>query len=288
MVDSICQPQNLWTSAQLTTTILSNEIDTGVCIHLFMHAPYSFQKKTQVHWFGFCSFRVLCSPFDHLVSSLCRILFCGSVKRTVEGGMVMRLAEYSALFPALITLWLDTGWRRPIGCLKLQVIFRKRAPNSRALLRKMTYDSTPPCSLLHNRQWAWSPFRPIFLNHWHSKCRNPNPAWRRHTLFVPRKNLFGPKFQDRFMYTHRYVYRYVYAYIYVYIHSPHSVRRCSLTCDPTYSYGCYSVLQCVAVYHRSRRCSLTNKCHVSYTCEPWLIHMRAMTYSCVCHDSLRR
>ena len=133
MVDSICQPQNLWTSAQLTTTILSNEIDTGVCIHLFMHAPYSFQKKTQVHWFGFCSFRVLCSPFDHLVSSLCRILFCGSVKRTVEGGMVMRLAEYSVQFPAQITLWLDTGWRRPIGCLKLQVIFRKRATNYRAL-----------------------------------------------------------------------------------------------------------------------------------------------------------
>ena len=30
----------------------------------------------------------------------------------------------------------DTGWRRPTGCLKLQVIFRKRATNYRALLRK--------------------------------------------------------------------------------------------------------------------------------------------------------
>ena len=45
-----------------------------------------------------------------------------------------------------------TGWRRLIGCLKLQVIFRKRATNYRALLRKMTYedkasyDSTPPCT----------------------------------------------------------------------------------------------------------------------------------------------
>jgi len=44
-----------------------------------------------------------------------------------------------------------TGWRRLIGCLKLQVIFRKRATNYRAFLRKMTYedkasyDSTPPC-----------------------------------------------------------------------------------------------------------------------------------------------
>jgi len=44
-----------------------------------------------------------------------------------------------------------TGWRRPAGCLKLPVIFRKRATNYRALLRKMpykdkaSYDSTPPC-----------------------------------------------------------------------------------------------------------------------------------------------
>ena len=46
----------------------------------------------------------------------------------------------------------STGWRRPIGCLKLPDIFRKRATNHRALLRKMThkykasYDSKPPCS----------------------------------------------------------------------------------------------------------------------------------------------
>ena len=32
--------------------------------------------------------------------------------------------------------FLDTGWQRPRGCLKLQVIFRKRAANYRALLRK--------------------------------------------------------------------------------------------------------------------------------------------------------
>jgi len=41
--------------------------------------------------------------------------------------------------------------RRPIGCLKLQVIFRKRATNYRALLQKMTcknvapHVSSPPC-----------------------------------------------------------------------------------------------------------------------------------------------
>ena len=45
-----------------------------------------------------------------------------------------------------------TGWRRLIGCLNLQVIFRKRATNYRALLRKMTYEhkasyeSSSPCT----------------------------------------------------------------------------------------------------------------------------------------------
>ena len=44
-----------------------------------------------------------------------------------------------------------TAWPRPIGCLKLQVIFRRRGTNYRALLQKITYtdkasyDSTPPC-----------------------------------------------------------------------------------------------------------------------------------------------
>ena len=45
----------------------------------------------------------------------------------------------------------DTGWQRPTGCLKSQVIFRKWATNYRDLLRKITYqdkapyDSMPPC-----------------------------------------------------------------------------------------------------------------------------------------------
>jgi len=44
-----------------------------------------------------------------------------------------------------------TGWRRLIGCPKLQIIFHKRATKYRALLPKMTYsdkgsyESWPPC-----------------------------------------------------------------------------------------------------------------------------------------------
>ena len=39
----------------------------------------------------------------------------------------------------LVVCACNTGWRRPIGCLKLQVTFRNRATNYRALLQKMTY-----------------------------------------------------------------------------------------------------------------------------------------------------
>jgi len=44
-----------------------------------------------------------------------------------------------------------TGWQRPLECLTLQVIFRKRATNYKALVRTMTYEdkpsygSLPPC-----------------------------------------------------------------------------------------------------------------------------------------------
>jgi len=52
----------------------------------------------------------------------------------------------------------DTGWPRLRGCLQLQVIFRKRATNYRALFRKMTYEdmasygSSPPC---RRENWWW-------------------------------------------------------------------------------------------------------------------------------------
>jgi len=57
---------------------------------------------------------------------------------------------------------LGTGWRKPIGCLKLQIIFHKRATgtNYRALLRKITYkdkasyDSTPPYTKIWSCQYS--------------------------------------------------------------------------------------------------------------------------------------
>jgi len=45
----------------------------------------------------------------------------------------------SVTSPSWMNRITHTGWRRPIGRLNLQIIFRKRATNYWALLRKMTY-----------------------------------------------------------------------------------------------------------------------------------------------------
>jgi len=49
------------------------------------------------------------------------------------------------------------GWWRLVGCLKLQVIFRKKAINYRALLRKMTYDDKASYDSKQSRsEWVLS------------------------------------------------------------------------------------------------------------------------------------
>ena len=66
----------------------------------------------------------------------------------------MKNATQSKLSQLLIII---TGWRRPIGCLKVQVISHKRAINYMALLRKMTYKdkasygSSPPCTIKYKQ-----------------------------------------------------------------------------------------------------------------------------------------
>jgi len=56
-----------------------------------------------------------------------------------------------------IVIWCATEWRRPIGCLKLQVIFRKKNTNYRALLQKLTskirHPMDPRHPVLYNVLW---------------------------------------------------------------------------------------------------------------------------------------
>ena len=66
----------------------------------------------------------------------------------------LEIIEWFRVYIWQTHVWIgDTRWRRPIRCLKLQVVLRKRATNYRALLRKMTcknkasYGSWPPCSI---------------------------------------------------------------------------------------------------------------------------------------------
>jgi len=88
-------------------------------------------------WFvsGMCAHSYVCAV-------ICvRVYMCLECVRIVLGLLYVIIRALQSL---------ATGWRRPVGCLKLQVIFRKRATNYWALVRKMTfkdkvsYVSSPP------------------------------------------------------------------------------------------------------------------------------------------------
>ena len=83
------------------------------------------------------------SPY---VSALCECLL-----HCMHSLLPLTFAFHTLLLFALHALTLATGWPKCVGCLKLQVSFRKSATHHRALLRKMTYTdkeyygSWPPC-----------------------------------------------------------------------------------------------------------------------------------------------
>ena len=92
--------------------------------------------------------RVVLCLYDRLAWCCCAHLVC-ILKAP-------RKCECSPMYCNCAKSQIESTWYRVarlIGCLKLQVIFRKRATNHRALLRektcedKVSYDSTPPCSL---------------------------------------------------------------------------------------------------------------------------------------------
>jgi len=62
--------------------------------------------------------------------------------------LYMHAQKYSYKISVRGNIHCRTGWRRFTGCLKMQVIFCKRATNHRALLQKMTYEDK--ASSLHH------------------------------------------------------------------------------------------------------------------------------------------
>jgi len=99
----------------------------------------------------------------------------------------------------------NTGWRRPIGCFKLQVIFRKRANNYQTLLRKMmykdkaSYASSPPCTSLRCSAYTHTHI------HTHATCTHTRIHAYMHTHIHT--------------YTHTHIHTYTHTHIHAYMHT---------------------------------------------------------------------
>jgi len=108
-----------------------------------IHMNYIHKLKKNVH--------NVISPHIWLRLSIRAGMSCTCIHSNIHANPYTLTREY--LWVCRFTCrYMDTGWQRLIGCLKMQVIFRKGATNHRALLRKMTYEdkatyaSTPPCT----------------------------------------------------------------------------------------------------------------------------------------------
>ena len=181
------------------------------------------------------------------------------------------------------------GWRRCRVCLKLQVSFRKRATNLKALLRNMTYTdkasygSLPPCNIVHgdsctNKRVIWKPqtsvthsfvWRDSFIRDvthsyvWHEKIIS---SWRMHL------------WHDSFIcdMTHSYV-----TWLIQMWHD-------SFICDMTHSYESYTrdMRETYASYHHPQQ----PICDMTYSYVTWVIHtwhyscIRDMTHSYMWHE----
>jgi len=120
----------------------------------------------------------------------------------------------------------NTGRPRPIGCLRLQVIFRKRTTNYRTLLQKMTYNdkasygSSPPCIYIqeyagHIVLYVYITY--IYYIHILHVCVYLDIYIYKTVLFEHSTNARIFKYVDILLHRVPYVYI-IYIRIYVYIH----------------------------------------------------------------------
>jgi len=92
----------------------------------------------------------------------------------------------------------STGWRKPITCLKLHVVSRKKATNHRALLREMTYKhevsygSSSPCtvkrdtdSLIVCRSKVMFKKKTLHSCYLLSSSHSPSTTCKKHHLYLP-------------------------------------------------------------------------------------------------------
>jgi len=218
-----------------------------------------------------------------------------SFHATVMRGMT-HLCEWHDSF--MWVTWLihmqtpGTGWRRPIGCLDLQVFCHKRATNYRALLRKMTYNdvasygSSPPCSALWQHELS-------------GYCRLIH-VWDMTHSSMWHDSLIGVTWRIRICdMPHSYVWHASFICVTWLIH------MCDMT--PWYvhlwSPAFVLLLHAIWLFYMALLCVwqdsfvyatwLLHVCdmthlyvrHDSFICETWLIHMWDNTHSYVWHDS---
>jgi len=195
----------------------------------------------------------------------------------------------------------DTGWRRLIGCLKLQVFFCKRATNHRALWREMTYEdkasynSTPPCmthisesyhtckyaypaltrDMTYSHVWHDSFLRVIYMSIGGEQKRSLHHLWSSCVswLISMRDTTHSHVRHDSYACvtwltlkwdmngSRRYTQR-------------ESIHHCGFSCVS------WLIPICGATHFHMR--------HDKYTCVTWLIHMCDMTHTHVWHDSYTR
>ena len=183
--------------------------------------------------------------------------------------------HYSLIWPYY------TGWRRLIGCLKLQVIFRKRATNYRALLRKMTYedmasyDSTPPWIysgyMLMLQTWVMSRMRMSHATHTNGSCQTYEwvmlHVWMSHVTQM-RESL------------HMYITRmHVLCLMYECVRSHSWMRLCMR--HVTFMNGSCHIYECVMSHLWMRHVTFMNaSCHI-YECAMCSHVISHHTYKCV-------
>jgi len=154
--------------------------------------------------------------------------------------------------------------RRPTGCLKLQVIFRKRATSYRALLRKMTctgkasYGSSLPCSVFP--LWTWHKRVNVCMNVYYERMYECIHMLHLHVLLYSHMNVCMSKFACcTYLYECIHIWMYVvvhthfvpnmYVWMYVKVYTMNICMNVFTCC--TYMYGYIHIWTCVVVYSHS-------------------------------------
>jgi len=112
-----------------------------ICIYIDLPLESIYMHK---HRYSYMMMRIHTLSHTHVYTHT--LSFCLSLSLSLS--LSWHTIQYSSV---CVT---TTGWRRHIGCLKLQDICRKRAIDYRALLRKITckdkasYGSLSPCTVV--------------------------------------------------------------------------------------------------------------------------------------------